>query len=58
MTKDLAHHGVCHLDCLEIIESNKVLSVEALDQTVKDLYAKHLTSHMGLDVGEIPAVQG
>ena len=57
-TKDMSHHGVCHLDGLEIIESYKVLSVQALDQTVGDLDGQHLTGHGRLDVGEVPAVQG
>ena len=53
LTEDVSHHGVAYLDGLQISESGKVLSLQTLDQTVRDLNAQHITGSGELDVQEV-----
>ena len=55
LTEEVSHHGVGHLDGLQIVESGKVLSLQTLDQTVRDLDAQHITGSGELDIQEISA---
>ena len=53
LTEDLSHHGVGHLDALQIRESGKVFSLQTLDQTVRDLNPQHITGSQELGIQEI-----
>ena len=53
LTEEVSHHGVGHLDGLQIVESDKVLSLQTLDQTVRDLDPHHITGSGELDIQQI-----
>ena len=53
LTEEMSHHGVGHLDGLQIAESGKVFSLQTLDQTVRDLDPHHITGSGELDIQQI-----
>ena len=53
LTEEVSHHGVGHLDGLQIAESGKVFSLQTLDQTVRDLDPQHITGSGELDIQQI-----
>ena len=53
LTEEMSHHGVGHLDPLQIGEPGEVLRLQTLDQTVRDLDRQHITGSPELDIQQV-----
>ena len=53
LTEEMSHHGVGHLDPLQIGEPGEVLRLQTLDQTVRDLDGQHITGSPELDIQQV-----